>query len=864
MSKTVNSGKMCFVLAMLTSMMMFAEDPRPMVVGPDETLDVVSPTIVSALTVHGRLNVIMNNSANDWLQVPKGTVDIAPNPGDIGRVVVSNACLHPTTDAGNANVHFRFGANGGGDQARFSVFQDPNGWSYLGAFTLAAAARTEKDVFDVIEIGRGSHFRSSQIVNENVKPMQIDFNQTENGFDKFWTGDMFALSGGGDIVLNSVNGSEIHLRSYHPAGETVRMFTSNPKACIRIEGAGNVRIDAQGQNNAVFSIWDVNATNFVWGTGDLLFNPGEAHGGLTKLSVDNVLPNGIGKGKVVVRSASNRAFVRVHLDLCGTTQKVNSFAVEQDSVITNSSSTAARLIFGTGNTDGEIAGSLVCNGGPLVCEKRDEGTLTLRNATVDELVVTGGVLRVAPDTVNHVRKLTVRNATVSVDASAVLEIETLDRDETGIIQSVLPETSCTNEIACLKAIVPNGEVVKSGANYLTCMTPADAKGMNLRVTGGVLRMGGAECSDPFWRIIFKKAMVDSYEYTDKNIPEFSRTVTLCLGVMGIFSTAGRYCIGTVSNAPVGTPATGLSEGQISSAKPMMPWSLDIYQKYYPNATSDPVLGGGSAGNPPYNFLTQSGEWFNENTYDAAYTSSSGCHVSGWPACVLYTNGVLKADDPTTWETLTWRMKSESTWPNRPACYNLMRFVNNDRRDRPHPTDWEVQTSPTGEDGTWVTLDVRTNQNFTWTSEGPKLNPQFNYTYNAHIPYLFSGLNASWTFTTFGTVSVAKGATLDLSELRDENIAFNKLSVDCSGAGTITKFRPAAVGRLDVTTTAGTGAKGLRGTLVLPLTLGSVVDSGNLAGWKVYVDGEFSPASSVQVVENRLVVLTANGTLILFR
>lgn len=853
--------------AVIVAANVFAEDnPVPMVIGPAETLDVTAPTNVSSLTVHGRLNVIMNHAANDKLTVGSGTiVQIAPDLGDIGVVVVSNACLRNVLENNNG-LSIAFGSNGGGDQAKYSVWLDQNGWAYLGSVTLSANARTDKDVFDVIELGTGSHFRPSSLVNANVKPMQIDFIRSENGIDKFWDGDFFKLTGGGDVILNSVDGSEIHLRSYHPANSTVRMFAANPKACVRIAGTGNVRIDAQGQNAATFSIVDVNATNFVWGSGDLVFSAGTAHGGLTKLSVDDVLPYGAGKGDVTVRSAVG-SYTRVHLDLCGTTQHLNSLANEQNSVITNSSATAARLVFGTGDTDGSISGSLACGGGPLVCEKVGSGTLTLQNATVDELVVTGGVLQVAANTVNRIGKLTVRNAVIFIDPSAVLDVTTWDRDETATVVTQFPTVSCTNEIMHLETVVANGELVKDGPNYLTCMTPVDAQGMNLRVKGGVLRMGGAECTDPYWRIIFKKAMVDSHTYTDAKVPEFSRTLTLGLGVMGIYSTAGRYCIGALSNAAVGTPASSLAEGQIVSAKPVMPWALGLYQQLYPTATSDPILQGGSAWSPPANFLNQSGDWFNENTYDAAYTTSAGCHVSGWSAAVLFTNGVLKADDPATWETLSWRMKSAADWPNRPASYNLMRFVNNDSRDRPHPTDWEIQTSPTGEDGTWVTLDVRTNQNYTLSGEGPKLNPQFNFTYNAHVPYLFSGRNASWTFNTFGTVSVAAGAMLDLGELRDANIAFNALEVDLTaGAGTITKFRPAANGKLFLVNLRPSDRKdeSLVNTIVLPLTLGSILDAANLDTWTVYVDGELSKDSLVKVIDGKLVVKTPHGLMILIR
>ena len=61
----------------------------------------------------------------------------------------------------------------------------------------------------------------------------------------------------------------------------------------------------------------------------------------------------------------------------------------------------------------------------------------------------------------------------------------------------------------------------------------------------------------------------------------------------------------------------------------------------------------------------------------------------------------------------------------------------------------------------------------------KLNAQFSFTYNNHIPYLFSALRDDWKFLDFGAVRVDAGATLDVEELDEANIAFNRLAVDSS-------------------------------------------------------------------------------------
>ena len=161
------------------------------------------------------------------------------------------------------------------------------------------------------------------------------------------------------------------------------------------------------------------------------------------------------------------------------------------------------------------------------------------------------------------------------------------------------------------------------------------------------------------------------------------------------------------------------------------------------------------------------------------------------------------------------------------------------------------------------MDERSNQRW-WASDEPGssgLDPQYQYTYNNHIPYLFKSLNADWRFTTFGAVSVAAGATLDLSELRTQNIAFNGLRVDlAAGAGTITHFAAAANGTLYLTNASDfIRADGkLPTNLLLPLTFGTILSAANLDSWSIVVDGVSSSQSSVCVKNGKLCVQTPRG------
>ena len=86
----------------------------------------------------------------------------------------------------------------------------------------------------------------------------------------------------------------------------------------------------------------------------------------------------------------------------------------------------------------------------------------------------------------------------------------------------------------------------------------------------------------------------------------------------------------------------------------------------------------------------------------------------------------------------------------------------------------------------------------------------------------------------GSVAVASATTLDTSSLADANISIGGLTVvdNPQNAPTITKFRPAANGKLYMTNVSGE----LASNYTVPINLTTVVDAENFASWKVYVNG----------------------------
>lgn len=87
----------------------------------------------------------------------------------------------------------------------------------------------------------------------------------------------------------------------------------------------------------------------------------------------------------------------------------------------------------------------------------------------------------------------------------------------------------------------------------------------------------------------------------------------------------------------------------------------------------------------------------------------------------------------------------------------------------------------------------------------------------------------------GSIQVREDArTLDLSAIADADLSIGGLTVvdNPQNAPTITKFRPAANGKLYLTNVSGE----LASSYTVPINLTTVVDAENFASWKVYVNG----------------------------
>jgi len=86
----------------------------------------------------------------------------------------------------------------------------------------------------------------------------------------------------------------------------------------------------------------------------------------------------------------------------------------------------------------------------------------------------------------------------------------------------------------------------------------------------------------------------------------------------------------------------------------------------------------------------------------------------------------------------------------------------------------------------------------------------------------------------GSIAVADGKTLDLSEIPDAGLSIGGLTANASPSATptIIKFRPAENGKLYLTNVTGE----LAPNYTVPINLTTVVDAENFESWKVYVNG----------------------------
>lgn len=804
----------------------------------------------SALELHGDMQVSLAQKGNYFVYYFQGglpstakrvTVNLAPSAGDTGNLTLNKTSIYSFTGTSMyANLVWG-GANGGGC-GKLTLNDSPDSRMYTA--TLEAGAETDGDVFDILEMTGSSMLNLQYLYNNNSKPARISFNGPDCKLWPFGFGRAFLnLPNGGDVIFASGSAQApitLITGSYYP------LFSSDSTGKLRTVGAGALVLTTNRSKVPTTLgqyYLDLNKPNVIWG-----------HAGDTVISnylevvtsVPDVLPYGAQTGGVVVDGTQtggngNAAFI----DLAGNSQHVNGLRLVGDGYVTNSGEPAA-LIFGDEDADGTISGSFGAD--KISYAKKGNGTLTLTGAELPNMTVTGGKLCVS--SASSIGVLAMTNAVLEFAGNDSSLLTVADWRMGEGVTIVLEDGAATNCVKVSMPVAPGATLVKSGNNYVTYLTPDDAKGANLEVRAGVLRMGGSVCKNDYWRFIAKKATMD-VRVTEEN--GHSLISYLYLGKIGTFTPEGVSCIGVAADV---NPGESLGKGKALASKPYLSWNKEIGKAYF-ETDKDPILSGGEARGPSC-FVSA---W--KDVENVLYDSAQ--QFDQWSRGMVFTNAMLKADDPDTWEVVTWRRKD--AWSDTATSYSLARVVNTSRVKAPHVSDWELQSSSDGV--SWETMDERTGQ-YPWeqNDEGyaAQLSADKCYSYNNHVPYLFSSKNANWKFNTFGVVQVDSGAVLELSELRTENISIGKLKVDlATGGGTITKFVPATDGVLYLENVPDSllDAPGvLRRKCCVPLSLDVAEGQDRFATWSVFANGTKCENSKVSFRDGKLWVSSGRGLVLM--
>lgn len=177
--------------------------------------------------------------------------------------------------------------------------------------------------------------------------------------------------------------------------------------------------------------------------------------------------------------------------------------------------------------------------------------------------------------------------------------------------------------------------------------------------------------------------------------------------------------------------------------------------------------------------------------------------------------------------------------------------------RVNPCHLSVECSQTGEDGSWTVK----------YENASLLNAHFNHPANYAQMFITGAfpLTNNWhgAFGTYGTITVEKGATLDLGALPRRNIAFNALSYDwIAGGGTITYFAPAATGTLYLENVP---VNAVLDGAELDFVFNAWGDPGKMPDWTVCVNGVVQEKLFVKLTkEGKLRIFTSKGLLVVVR
>ena len=659
----------------------------------------------------------------------------------------------------------------------------------------------------------------------------------------------FTVANNAKIILESVDGNPICFRS---AAQNCDFFTGS--GTLETRGDGDFQMRLTERYTTTLSHDE--GSEIIWNhKGRTMFTSK----GIWKIGRDNILPYGANKGPIVFY---NEDWVNdaTTIDLNGKTVTVNGLLIEgtykKCNSVTNSSATMATLrlnvpadtnlnevltatfapdaisnirvqkigagTLNVGNTalpkthgfemeDGLLFANATASAGNLVAKKGSRmflksplyGSTMASGFCPDSFAVDAEGGKVVLSNVWQ-RAMTVRSGIASIENwSTNIPCEEMSwRPTASVIGSVAVE----------------GGVLDIVRGRLASTNISIASGASLRIRGGAGTTNRVEfytsaLSDRYYRFIFK-------ESRDKNYFGLNHLYLRMGDGTRTFSVTSSTASPTYALNETAQSASDLAEGEYMYSCPN---GIDYHE-------------------------------YNHSNGSCVYARSGLSDRYSWGGVIINENKGLSLADSNTWVTLTIRLRADAALPV--LGYHL---ANDWVVDKVYV--WEVQASADGT--TWRTVDERRKADiYTYSAVGNQWSFWEGYSVlNNNEPFQWRCLAADNVFNCEGMVQVDEGGILDLSCVPDANISIRSLTVDAaSGGGTIVKFHPAANGTLNIT-----GIEGqIPSRYTIPVAFPGVIDASRLAAWSVTVDGEPSPATTLEWSDGVLKAVTFRGTVISVR
>lgn len=350
------------------------------------------------LIVHGPLSV----SGTGVSVKTSVSASIGPDAGDDASVTVSDGAYM----ASSSNI--TYGGNGG-KGGKITLSGDTMALSWNGrdsgtfggyvTHTISEYLTSETGIFDLVEMGVKGYFGIKQVYNKNTRvKARLLFN---GGYvwNKPAAATLFNADEGAEIVLEGVGTKDVQI--YSPYADKT-FFTGKGK--LTVKGAGSLRYEISNSPEKSTTSF---GGNINWENDGGFYILGNNH--TVKVTSHDVLPCkvgtvvsvGSGKGWYEGSNATyNKTYLCNILDLNGTTQKVCRLTLGTYAYVTNTSATAATLIFGDKKESEETYPDGVFEANDVLSrisaprinyKKVGDGTLTLKKIpSLDNFTVEGG------------------------------------------------------------------------------------------------------------------------------------------------------------------------------------------------------------------------------------------------------------------------------------------------------------------------------------------------------------------------------------------------------------------------------------------------------------------------------------------